>query len=661
MQDARIAHVKEVVRAAERTSLARDPIIQESWRRCLDTHRLDPTVHRRAYIHTDARLREHQEAMEGFLHVARFGVESLYRQVSGLGYVLLLTDSKGVAVDFMGASSHKYDLIRAGLYGGSDWSEGLAGTCGVGTCIETGKALTVHQTDHFDVTHIPLTCTTAPMFAPDGSLVAALDISALRSPDSKLSQYLALQMVKSYAHKIENANLLNNFRSEWILQLSRSQEFADVDPEYLLAVGASGTIVGFNNHAREMINSELGISDYSLRFGRDATKVASFSDLFDADFDDLPNFTRARPAGQRGILLRRSGATLFALAQRPPEPPRRGAIGQLGSVIPGPLSAMSGGDPVMDEVVRKSARIINSGLSILIQGPTGTGKEHLAKALHKSSLRSEKPFIPVNCAALPEHLIESELFGYEAGSFTGAASRGKRGLILEADGGTLFLDEIGDMPLLAQTRLLRVLSEREVMPVGRTRPVPVNIRVISATHCDVLTLIKGGRFREDLYFRLNGVVLTLPPLRCRADFDWLVDSILAQKAAGEGTKAAPLPVVTPRARVALRAYPWPGNVRELRNALDYAIAFGASAEIDCDDLPEHILSAADGSALQTAPEDPPTSDFLPVDLRARELIAALRARQWNVSAVARDLGIDRSTIHRQMHRFAIKSPKQHDI
>ena len=154
-------------------------------------------------------------------------------------------------------------------------------------------------------------------------------------------------------------------------------------------------------------------------------------------------------------------------------------------------------------------------MSILVNGETGTGKEYLAKAIHQSSARAKGAFVPVNCAALPENLIESELFGYEAGSFTGALDKGKKGLVREAHGGTLFLDEIGDMPLASQTRLLRVLAEREVTPIGGARPTAVDMRVIAATHRDLLDLVKQGKFREDLYFRLNGATIALPALRDR--------------------------------------------------------------------------------------------------------------------------------------------------
>ncbi|MGE5159257.1 MAG: sigma-54 interaction domain-containing protein, partial [Gemmatimonas sp.] len=284
-------------------------------------------------------------------------------------------------------------------------------------------------------------------------------------------------------------------------------------------------------------------------------------------------------------------------------------------------------------------------VSVLITGETGTGKEYLAKALHAASERRGKPFVAVNCAAIPETLIESELFGYAAGSFTGAAAKGKRGLILEADGGTLFLDEIGDMPREAQARLLRMLAEREVQPVGATRPVKVDLRVISATHCDLEALVREGRFRDDLYYRLNGAHLQLPPLRKRADFDWLVQRMLAE--------ADPAPSIAPEVMDWLRAWRWPGNLRELHNVLEYAAAVCSGGYIQLADLPDALLAAA-ARAVQ---DDAPAPLVLPPE--AQLLQQYLRAAHWNVTAVAKQLGVARMTLYRRMKRWGITAPNHH--
>ncbi len=650
MREEQAAHIDELVRAASGLGTRRDSIIEESWRRCVNQHNLDPVVLRDPCILPHQRLREHQEAMDEFLHTARFGVETLYREVAGLGYVLLLTDAKGVTVDFIGDPTFDNNLMRAGLYLGADWNEPHAGTCAVGTCIATGEALVVHQTDHFDATHIPLTCTAAPIYDARGSLAAVLDISALRSPEPKESQHLALQLVKSFARKIESAHLLNRFRREWILKLAPSPEFADVDPAYVIAVDGAGRIIGFNNEARRLLIRELERQPA----GADTRTIAGrqLSDFFELEVDDLPRLGHARPVTQRMVRFRASGLPLFAQSLAPPARVSAPAVPAAPPDLPKPLQAVFHDDPAMAQVVGRAAKLVNTQMSLLICGETGTGKEHLAKAIHAASGRAAKPFVPVNCAALPETLIEGELFGYEAGAFTGAAAKGKRGLVSEADGGTLFLDEIGDMPLSSQTRLLRVLAEREVTPLGRSRPIPVNIRVIAATHRDLVTEVKAGRFREDLYFRLNGAILTLPPLRQRTDFDWLADRILAERCRSLSRRIE----LSADAREALHAHSWPGNMRELLNALDYALAVASGPLIGREDLPDGIRAGWQGRDL--APVHVMQGGDVATSSERTRLIADLRRHDWNISAVARALGVDRTTIHRRMRRLQIASLRE---
>ncbi|KMO30757.1 ATPase AAA, partial [Methylobacterium tarhaniae] len=502
MRPAVMAHIDELVRAASGGGGARDPLISQSWQRCLGEYRLDPAAPRRAYIHTHQRLREHRDALDDLIRVARFGVEALYRQVSGLGYVLILADARGVAVDFIGDSGRDGELRRAGLYRGSDWNEHLAGTCAVGTCIATGEALSVHLDDHFAGDHIGLTCTAAPVYAADGTLAAVLDISALQAPAPKASQHLALQLVTSFAHRIETASLHNGFRREWILHLSRSPEFADIEPELALAVDAGGRILGFNSRARALIDRALhhprGAANLRAASGGHAGLGLRLDALFEVSVDDLPRFTRAVPV-ERRVLRLRGGERFYALALEPAAAPARTT-----RPAAAPPPDLAGGDPALALMAGQASRLFAAGVSLLIGGETGSGKEFFAKSLHRASARAGKPFVAVNCAALPESLIESELFGHEAGAFTGAAARGKTGLVQQADGGTLFLDEIGDMPLAAQTRLLRVLAEREVTALGATMPQAVDIRVIAATHRDLAALVREGRFRDDLLYRLAG-------------------------------------------------------------------------------------------------------------------------------------------------------------
>jgi len=664
MQAHQRAHIDRVVQTvasptAGPPGAGGDSLIHESWRRCARDHRLDPTRMQEAVILPSQRLREHQEQMDALLQIARGGMQALYRHVAGLGYVVMLTDARGVTVDFLGdlgSGGAEHSLRRAGLYLGSDWSEPLAGTCGVGTCISTGQALTVHQGDHFDATHIPLTCTTAPVFDGHGRLNAVLDISALRSPHSKESQHLALQMVKIHAQQVENASFLRQFRRDCVLRLSASPQFLEVNPDYLLALDAAGRVIGHNRPAQRLLQPRLG----------GPLLGAAFERLFDARLDALGRFMRAGPAEDRAIRVAGGGPSLFLLAVPPPgaAAPRPQPAPAAPAPLPAPLAALCGGDAALARQIARAARFVDSPIGLLLTGETGSGKEFFAKALHTSSARRARPFVAVNCAAIAETLAESELFGYLPGSFSGAGSRGKRGLVQEADGGTLFLDEIGDMPLALQARLLRVLAEREVLPVGATRPVPVDLRVVAATHCDLEALVRAGRFRADLYYRLSGAQIVLPPLRARTDLPWLIGRMLAAPPPGhDGAQAHAAPALAPEALACLLAHPWPGNLRELHNALAYARSLCSGGRIERHDLPDHLAGGAQAAAPAASPV--PAWAVAPGEApapahadAAAQLLQQLAATRWNVTEAARRLGLSRMTLYRRMQRWGIASPNQ---
>ncbi|CAK7259735.1 MULTISPECIES: sigma-54-dependent Fis family transcriptional regulator [unclassified Shinella] len=618
-----LSHIREIERVGMGAVSPRDAPVVKSWLRCLNDYKLDPTIAQEAYIVPELKLREHREQAEELIRIGRSGLEGLFNQVAGQNYVLLLSDARGVTVDFMGDPTFDNQLRKAGLYLGSEWSENRAGTCAVGACIVSGEPVIIHQDDHFDASHIGLTCTAAPVFDTLGDLTAVLDISQLRSPTAKASQQLALHLATSTARRIELANLMTRTRNDWVLRLARSPEFLDVDPDAAIALDGSGRITGmthggFGALARSMNMRGLATRDFL---------GLPISEVFDMDVDDLPRFMRGRPNGER-LLRAKNGLVLFASAIAPAVSLR--APNMPAPRLPRALRDLSQGDTAMERVQARAAKLAARDIPILIQGETGSGKEFLARAIHDSCGGSGN-FVAVNCAAIPEHLIESELFGYTPGAFTGASQKGKRGLIEEANGGTLFLDEIGDMPLMLQSRLLRVLSENEVQPVGALKARPVRLRVLSASHRDLADLVKEGRFRQDLYYRLNAAMLSLPALRERQDLGWLIDQLLArvEKENGETYR------IDKAAQAALLAHAWPGNLRELSNALRVAAALSEGGVIDVDCLPDHLFAG---------PVAAPSDDD-------GELRQALSDCGNNVSALARKLGVNRSTIHRRLKRL----------
>lgn len=530
-------HLREIDLALNGRASGRDAEVTQSWRRCVEQYGLDPAKPSPVHIVTDTQLREHREQAERLIAIARSGLEALFRQIAGQKYVLLLADAKGVTVDYFGDPQFEDELRQAGLYLGSDWSEQLAGTCGVGSCIVTKQAITIHQSDHFDLTHTPLSCTAAPIFDTSGNLTAVLDISLLRSPQPKISQSLALNLVKASARRVEMANLMAANREEWVLRFSSSPEFLDVDPEAAVALDGSGRIIGMT-HAAEVMLARQGGKVLGERIER----------FLDLTVDSLPDLMRGRPTETRLITLR-DGQAAFGHAIAP-QSARAPGIARLDGVHPA-FQSLAGNDPVMRQLLDRAARLAPTSVPVLITGETGSGKERLARAIH-SCQPGSRPFGLFNCSAVVEGLD-----------------------LAIPEGGTLFLDNVQDVPLPLQGKLAAALAEIEGLPV-RNRP-----RVIAASSEGLAEAVKGGRFRADLYFRLAAVTLAVPPLRLRQDFDWLLDRALRMATHHRPGRFR----LSPAARAELKARAWPGNLRELSAALEVAVALAEGTVIDLPDLP----------------------------------------------------------------------------
>ena len=316
------------------------------------------------------------------------------------------------------------------------------------------------------------------------------------------------------------------------------------------------------------------------------------------------------------------------------------------------LDELCGGDPQMQELITRGKRLIDKGIPILILGETGTGKEYLSRALHAYSERRAANWVAVNCASIPESLAESELFGYCKGAFSGALPGGMKGKVQQAHRGTLFLDEIGDMPFSLQTRLLRVLSEREVVPLGAAQPVSIDIHLICATHQDLKILVAQGSFREDLYYRIAGGVLRLPTLRTRADKQALIMQMIADE-------MAPLQVseriIAPAALQQLLAYPWPGNLRQMHAVIRYCCAVMSGSRIETSDLPEELMQfhVPDGHRSGNVVQIQPRQSVSPIKDERSRVIEALNGSRWNISAASRQLGMCRASLYRKLRQLDI--------
>lgn len=609
------AHVDCVSRVLKNaTQLPQLPVpdlILDSWRRSMEQHHLDPGSLQGPRILSHDVLKQCRERSELFLNIASDEVARLHGRVHDADYCVLLTDAQGQTIDYRVETTLRNDCRKAGLYLGTCWSEGEEGTCGVAAVLTAKTAVTVHKRDHFRAAFIGLTCSAAPVFDPQGELLGVLDVSAVRSPDDRRSQHLIRQMVVQSAREIEQAFFMSSAQGYWVLRAHRNAGYVDSQPDLLFAWDDDGCLQALNPAARQYLMQ---------RYGQLPRHI---SQVFDPQL-----LHRARDESLYPLDVDLHGRL---------SAPRRRAT-------PRPRAAMTPTelDPRLADSLKLAVRVKDRNLPVLIQGETGSGKEVFARQLHQASQRRDRPFVALNCAAIPESLIESELFGYVAGAFTGASAKGMQGLLQQADGGTLFLDEIGDMPLALQTRLLRVLAEGEVAPLGASRRKAVDIQVICATHRDLETLVAAGEFREDLYFRLGGARFQLPPLRERTDRLALINRILEEESALCGGAVQ----LSGAALECLLGYHWPGNVRQLRHVLRYACAVCEASVIQLDHLPESLH----GEQTTASAGEPSASP------ERQALLDALVRHRWKPTPTAQALGISRATLYRRVHQHGIEMP-----
>ncbi len=616
--DTDLHHIREIEAVSNGATASRDAIVVQSWLRCLQKHQLDPSARAEAYILPEAELRLHRQRSEELIAIARSGIENLYSLVAGQNYVLLLADRSGVTVEYLGDAAQKAALRRSGLYMGSEWSEARAGTCALGACIESGEPLVIHQSDHFDVTHGGLSCTAAPIYDSGGRLTAVLDISLLSSPRPKASQSLALNLVSQSARRIEMANIMAENRREWVLRLSRSPDFLDVDPEAAISLDGAGCVIGMTHGAARLMARAGGV-DWRAPDQLIGRPVSEFLDI---RLDRLDDLTRQRPAAERFIETR-DGHRLFAHAIEPRRVVTRPAP-RLPAAVPMPaaLRDLAGDDPAMAQILHRAAALAGKLLPVLIEGETGAGKLTLARAMHETGRAGA--FTLLRCAELTD-ADEAMVFGRVDGR------RHDDGLLGQAGRGTLVLDKLGELPSRLQARLLQLASEGSYLPVGGIRPITPGLRLIATAQGDLAQAVEAGRFRRDLYHCLAGSVLRLPPLRDRRDLFWLVDRILARAFGG--------PVLlAPDALAPLAAHRWPGNLRELSRLAANLAAVLPGAHVGLADLPATVAAArpepGDGAALLTR---------------------ILRETGGNVSETARRMGVDRTTIHRRMRRLGMRA------
>ncbi|TJY62048.1 sigma-54-dependent Fis family transcriptional regulator [Sinimarinibacterium sp. CAU 1509] len=555
-------------------------------------------------------LREASERHERLRRLCRPELELLHADARDTGSVVILTDANGLVLDTVGDTEFAGRAAQVALRPGVAWGEAMTGTNAIGTALVERRPIEVRGAEHYFVPHRILSCYAAPILDPRGQVAGALDLSG----HAAIAHMHALGMVRLAVDQIERRLFDGAFRDCDVVRVHR-------DPALL------GT-------AREGI---LVFDDYRL-IAANRHGLA----LFGLDWEDLGK-TRYTELFSTTMSALRDGADLRGLRGQP----MHGHIdversSRPRAVMPATPAATPDALPVLLDAgqkrrLQRAARMLDANLPVLLQGETGAGKEVFARRLHAASARSGGPFVAVNCAALPEGLIEAELFGYEDGAFTGARKHGAAGLLRQADGGVLFLDEIGDMPLSLQSRLLRVLQEREVTPLGGGKPVAVNFALVCATHQALDAAVAEGRFRADLYYRIAQYSVLLPPLRDHVDLHALIAELWSTLGAAQ---ALPVDVLS-----RLAAHVWPGNYRELLAVLrTLRVLAEDGVELNIDDLPPQFRT-------QRTPRVVVGAGDAAMDLQQLTDAAmqdALESCKGNVSAAARRLGVSRSTLYRRV-------------
>ncbi|TLP46166.1 sigma-54-dependent Fis family transcriptional regulator [Cohaesibacter sp. CAU 1516] len=658
-------------------------ILSASWSRCREDYGLDQGCQRREAVIRRERVRDSIESLGSLFTACRSQVQHIFQNIVGSGHAVILTDRHGTIIEFA-VQSALDDLFRqSGLRRGADWSEACEGTNGIGTAIAEKKSLTVYRDQHFHSRHAGLTCIGAPVFDVEGDVLALFDVSSIGRKDDPDLLAHTRALLEMSARLMSRRNFQDHFADQWIMRFHHDADRVGLLEEGLIALDYNGRIVGLDEQAK----LHLSVSDRSQLIGRD------IGDLVTMERDRLASHlaNAGRMPAQIGLqdAFAPSATHLHARLIEPNRTERPTAIALKGGhpLTPGwqvpqnpvrsqrskpaqrhashapkqsELAQLIGADAPLQALAAKAQKLFDNDIPLLITGETGVGKDSFARALHASSDRAEAPFVAVNCGALPENLIEGELFGYKAGAFTGAQSAGFKGQILAANGGTLLLDEIGDMPLSAQTRLLQVLEQRKVTPLGCTKGVDLDIRLLAATHQPLERLCAEGRFREDLYYRICGFSLPLPSLRHRSDLDHIVARLLPKARLDDEAS------FSRQARQMIEAHLWPGNIRQLKHALKTASILADGGPI----TPDHLGMLHGPSMGKGEPAQPDSNQqwqpcdatagtglraHLDVSDREKRLIeAALFQTRWNISRCASDLGISRNTLYRKMKLHGIK-------
>lgn len=584
------------------------------------------------------------------LSTAQFYILQLKNMLYGSDCIIILTDEKGIVLTILEAQD-KVLNEETHMKPGEVWSESTVGTCSHVLCAQMESPIQMCGPEHYSESFKYTTASSAPIFDANDTLIGTLSIAS-KDYDSQNSHTLGLAVSMSWA--IQNKLISTNSNE---LIHATLEAYRDA----VITINKHRIITKSNHLADSLLNT-----DNEELAGKNIEQVLGF----------LPEITAVLETGepifnaQTIIEKNKHKMTLYSL--RPIknagdkvtgcvlnlsnfDQPKKEVTVISTSAPKVTFDTIVGSSPPMMKAIAVTRKFATFGSNILIEGESGTGKELFAQSIHNQS-RTQGPFMVLNCAAIPENLIESELFGYEGGAFTGAERQGKPGKIEMAGGGTLFLDEIGDMPLELQPVLLRVLEDRKIMRVGGSKYITIDFNLVAATNKNLLDMVKRHEFREDLYYRLAVFKISLPPLRERSIDILRLALHFIKKTAGQ--QQMPMPLLSESTKEILIQYNWPGNVRQLENAMVYAVNMSEKGIIVPDDLPVQIKDAFETMYEESSRDSQKetASDHNNLSIREIEKIAILQALKEsgnNIGEAAESLGLSKSTLYRRIKDFHI--------
>ncbi|WP_379971290.1 sigma-54-dependent Fis family transcriptional regulator [Ectobacillus sp. sgz5001026] len=631
------------------TKLGEDAIVEKvrtnifhSWKRCQETG-VNPSQLQTKLALSDYELNLLLKKSELY-QIARPIIDDLFHKMTGTGYMISLSDQNGRIIYLKGDSTTTREAEKMNFASGMDWSEHTAGTNAIGTSIVTKKPIQIFSAEHYCQGCHQWTCSSAPITHPfTKEIIGAIDFTGLWNHAQPHTLGLAISIAQVIEAQLTQIYVkINSYLTEIFFRESSKWK-----TEHILVLNRALLVVQCSQKLTEQFNlsAELKISEYP-QFTCLVSELELLSNVSGRNRNEneltIQGF-HIKDINRIYYLDTFVGYTIVFKDNKNKEKAPSAVIPQEG-----PWTEVIGTSINFTAALYKCHKASVSNVPILLLGESGTGKEKIAQTIHKSSNRCNKPFIAINCGAIQKELIGSELFGYERGTFTGGITGGKKGKFEEANEGTLFLDEIGEMPLDLQVHLLRVLQEKEVTRLGSSQPISVNVRIIAATNKNLYELCKKGLFREDLFFRLNVVTVTIPPLRERRDDITLLTEYFLKQLS---TLYEKNPItLSEHTRSYLLAYNWPGNIRELQNALEHAVIFSDSSVIELRDLPSYLFENEKNFSLD--------SNQMELSLlEAKEqniLIKLLKETDWNISAVAKKMNIARTTLYRKIKKYKLQ-------